>query len=504
MPWAKRTNLLLGILIVMFLLTRLLGLGSDVINPDGVNWHYRSEQFIVGLKTHDFARTFQHYHPGVTLMWIAGGAVELLRQVFPLERVYTHYNFLTFHFGAKFALVFVQLVLTLVCLYLLSQVWEFKKAFLAVLLFSLEPFFVGNSRLLHLDVLVSLFLFNGLIAAYLAFDREKFGWGILSGFFLALAFLTKSVAVGSLLFILLSTIPLLINKQFRRVLSFILPIFGSFVLTAFIFFPALWVSPVYTITEIFNEAERIGIRKGHGQIILGEYTRDGGILFYPLVLLMKLTPVTLVGVAMAVVQVWRRKILRPHKVSFLVFLTVFYLGYFVFMLLPSKKIDRYMLPLFPYLALVAIWGYARLLSIKVVRTGLIIGILAFFALPLVALFPYYFTYTSPIFGSLATAHKIVAQKPFGVGIPALKEFIFEKYGMYPNLGFYDVKPMGAIYPASKICDIRVCGTSSYDILVLGPNEEIPEKVSEGEVSFVHDSSMYINGLEYWKVYVKKN
>ena len=61
---------------------------------------------------------------------------------------------------AKIFVVSGQLILSVVLIYLLAKVFDFKKAALMVGLFSLEPFFVGNSRLLHLDVLLTLFLLN--------------------------------------------------------------------------------------------------------------------------------------------------------------------------------------------------------------------------------------------------------------------------------------------------------------------------------------------------------
>lgn len=75
MPLANKINkryLLISIFAVLFLATRFFGLGSDVVNPDATNWHVRAEQFVVGLKHGQLERTYQHYQPGVTLMWIVG------------------------------------------------------------------------------------------------------------------------------------------------------------------------------------------------------------------------------------------------------------------------------------------------------------------------------------------------------------------------------------------------------------------------------------------------
>ena len=64
--------------------------------------------------------------------------------------------------------------------------------------------------------------------------------------------------------------------------------------------------------------------------------------------------------------------------------------------------------------------------------------------------------------------------------------------------------MKAIYSNSKVADIRVNGVSDYELLVLGINEEIPEKVLESGTRFRKDSSLYVNGLEYWRIYVKED
>ncbi|MBP7785807.1 hypothetical protein KA062_00930, partial [Patescibacteria group bacterium] len=50
--------LLMFLFAVLFFSTRLPRLANDVINPDGVLWHNRSEQFIVGIKHRQFEKTF--------------------------------------------------------------------------------------------------------------------------------------------------------------------------------------------------------------------------------------------------------------------------------------------------------------------------------------------------------------------------------------------------------------------------------------------------------------
>src|SRR3989339_2130799 len=177
---------------VVFFLTRFLFLGADEINPDGVNWHYRSQQFIVGLKLRDFERTYQHYHPGVTLMWISGVPIEIYKQITGIT-TYDQHNFLAFNTVAKVSVVFAQLILTFILLYYLTRVFGFKIAYFSVFLFSLEPFFIGNSRLYHMDILLALFVLIGLLISWLNLRNFSYKGTILTGVFLSLSFLTKSI-----------------------------------------------------------------------------------------------------------------------------------------------------------------------------------------------------------------------------------------------------------------------------------------------------------------------
>lgn len=492
-PIKRKTFILVILYVVLFLLTRLPLLNYDTVNPDAINWHIRSEQFVVGLKTGDWLKTYQHYHPGVTLMWIMGPVVEILKHTSPTLKTYTSANYLFLDFASKLAVVKVQLILSLILLFALSKLLTFKKALLVVSLFTFEPFFVGNSRLLHLDVLMTLFLFNGLVFAFWTIKEFKWWKAVLTGVFLALAFLTKSIAIGGLVFVLLYGI-------YKRSPKFLAIILGTFILTTFALFPALWVRPVYVLTEIFSEGERIGIRSGHEQIVLGDYTTNAGFEFYPLVLLLKVSPITLIGILLFFFFALKN-FKRPKEVSFELFLAIFSLGYLLVMSFPTKKIDRYVIPMFPFLALIAVDGFEKLKKYRV----LIVSVLSlvFIVLPLIMFFPYYFTYTSPLFGTAENANKVVAQKLFGVGVPELRDFIIKKYGDKVDLGFYDVKPMKAIYGNSKVCDVRLCGVSDYQLLVLGINEEMPEKVTNSTTTFVLADTIKINGLDYWKIYVKQ-
>ena len=265
MAWAKMIDkkrfFWLIVFVLLFLLTRVPDLTRDTINPDAVNWHYRSEQFVVGLKHFIFEKTYQHYHPGVTLMWLTGVPIEIYKQISHVI-VYDQFSFYAFHFIAKYSLVITQLALSLVLMFWLSKVLEFKKAWLTVFIFSFEPWFIGNSRLFHMDIIFALFVFAALTTSHIYIKEEKWHWAALSGFLCGLAFLTRSVGLGVWLFVLGAGGGFLYlkTKEISKVLKFCLITSAVFIITTFALFPALWDSPVEVMANIFAEGERIGIR----------------------------------------------------------------------------------------------------------------------------------------------------------------------------------------------------------------------------------------------------
>ncbi|NMB69993.1 phospholipid carrier-dependent glycosyltransferase [candidate division WWE3 bacterium] len=510
----KRIGLIL-IFVLVYLVTRVPRLQNDIINPDGVNWHYRSQQFINGLKYGDLNKTYQHYHPGVTVMWITAPAIELYRQI-PGNDKYDMYNFMGFDFVAKFSLVLAQLILTLVIVFYLTKIIGFNKSLLAMSILSLEPFFVGNSRLYHLDILLSLFLFLSLCLYYLALQNDSKKYFMLTGISVGLAFLTKTIGIVLFAYLVLYTLLIgFINKKSKHNLLMVFIFIVSFCASVFAFFPALWVNAAYIIPNLFSEGMRVGVRKGHDVIVLGEDVMDGGILFYPLVLLIKLSPFLLSGFLAYVIITLKsfRNFLHLSKIkqllsdNFTLLLIGFYLGYFIIMTVPSKKLDRYMLveyPVFAYCTLLffnTIHNYYK--NKKAVILAGLLGFSIFVIVPLFELFPFYFTYTSPVVGNATYANSLIGQKPFGVGIYDVKDFILKKYGYYPRLAFVDVKPIESIYPSRLVRDIREVAVEEYDLAVLGPNEEFPPRVERSPFKLVKDSSIYINGLEYWRIYVKR-
>ena len=342
---------LLFLFLILFLVTRLPRIKDDIVNPDGTNWHYRSEQFISGVKHKQFEKTYQHYHPGTTLMWVSGVGVEVFKQVSGVKS-YNSENFLTFDLVAKVSVIFVQLILSIFLIFLFSKLVGFYKSFLTVSIFTFEPWFLANSRLYHLDVLLTLLIFISIIFAYINMKEPSVKNSLLTGLFISLSFLTKSVALGLLIFVIFCTSFCLFRAgKKEKIFSSVGYIFLSFMFFTFLLLPALWVNPKYCLSNMISETGKAGIERGHEQIIFGEKTNDGGIFFYPLAILLKVSPFMIIGSLLGFYYFVNRKIKDKKSSDFGVYLSLFIFGYLIGMTIPSKKIDRYILVLFPFFLL---------------------------------------------------------------------------------------------------------------------------------------------------------
>ena len=126
-------------------------------------------------------------------------------------------------------------------------------------------------------------------------------------------------------------------------------------LVVWLLWPAAWTSPIGTVVRAITFSARLGgVPHGPGNFLLGAPIDDPGPLFYPVALVLRLGPGTMVGLLLlflfgAVVParrvVWS---LLGYVALFLVLLT-----------LAPKKVDRYLLPILPALAILAAVGWTE-------------------------------------------------------------------------------------------------------------------------------------------------
>lgn len=549
--WTKKAYI--GLILVLPLLLWLpRGLALDrFATPDEAAWVSRSGRFYHALVHGNFAQTFQHGHPGVTVMW-AGMAGYLWRYpTFALEADHTVLGldknvepFLRARDRQpldllKAARTFMALgnALALGLTFLLLAQWlGWVPALFGLLLVNYDPFYLGLTRLLHLDGLMSSAMLLSLVvfSAYLHQGRKRI-FLILSSCAAALAWLTRSPAF----FLIPFMAWLLLLDGLRRWRAQGNPPWKEAwhsigiwalwallgVLVFVLLFPAMWVAPLETLKGIFGQAFSYAA-EGHaseiffnGRIILG----DPGWLFYPLAYLWRTTPITLLGLLLAALGFALR--LAPFDRAetrwFGVEVLSFALWFAVGMSLGAKKFDRYLLPsigALDWLAGLGWFGAVRWLwtqrlghlwrGVSAVGAVVALGLQAWLALQN---HPYYLTYYNPVMGGAKQAPRVM-MIGWGEGLDQAARYLnslpqakrLRVMSYYPNgcfSYFFVGKTMDLISTWSGP-DAKELKRVNYIVLYIHqwqrqrPDPEMLAYFATQQPVFV----ARINGLEYARVY----
>lgn len=152
-------------------------------SSDESGWLNQSAVFISAVKAGAFSETLVAHHPGVMTMWIAG-----LRIFFTELRVDAYSLALARWFIGVVLLIGIGLAAIL--LYRLFGRWI---AVIGTMFLSLSPLFLAQSRRVHTDALVSIFVLLTILSFLLYCGiPQKCRYLIGSGIALGLACLTKS------------------------------------------------------------------------------------------------------------------------------------------------------------------------------------------------------------------------------------------------------------------------------------------------------------------------
>ena len=412
---------------VLFLLSRMPFIGQESFNTDVWKWKARIYDFGSGVFNLDFQKTLQKYHPGVTLMWVGTAAVKVEGMYCAIIKCP---NESVDPVGAVFALDFFQklgvvsaigLILSF-AFYPIRKLFGKKYAFVAFTLISFEPFFYALSRVIHLEGLMTAFLLASFAWTFYHLETTKgkalTAGLVLSAIFAALGALTKSSALYIVPFVLLT-----ILYYFRRQLVAAVKV-GAFWLLVFVAtyvvtWPSMWVQPLKTLDYVLIRGiKETGVEGRHEQIFMGKYTEDPGPFYYIVVGAYRFSPVLLAGILLSLILY---KNVLPHFEStkfnrFFVLVLVFALGYLLEITIPTKKLDRYILPALVFLCLNAGFVVTWLLFvvvpkytaryIKITPAYAPIGVFSLAVLAMgyqtLKLTPDYFAYYNPLAGGLPT------------------------------------------------------------------------------------------------------
>jgi len=538
---------------LVFLLPRAAEV-AHFATPDEYMWLTRSANFYYGLSHRDFAATFQKEHPGVTVMW-AGAAALGLRFPEYKDSITHQVNPDEFHTlmsgkdvpvtllellrDSRLILVFVQATILLICYLYGRKLLGAWSALAAFLLVAFDPFHLGLSRLLHLDGLMSSLILFALLSflAYLFEGRPADL--IVSGLATGLSWLTKSPALFLLpvmgLLVILWTWQTRSSRErpvrtLWRFARMLLPWMGIAALAFAALWPAMWVAPLHALQQMFSMAQGFA-EGGHGSALFfnGQVIPDGNLgleyfYFYPLTYLWRTTPFVLLGLGLAAWSFIRRDDpfdkLNTRWTTIALLLTAF--AYLAGMTLGDKKFDRYLLPVYPLLDIIAGLGWYGLGSFlrdkfpsRTARTAVLAGIIAVIGMQAgsaLSTFPYYLTYYNPLMGGSRKAPQVMLVG-WGEGLDQAARYLNKKPGVkrLKVISWYATGPFSYYFegqdrslwydPGAAPEEWDRFITSDYAVIYIGQwQRQIPGPVLDYVSKLEPEHSVWIDGLEYARIY----
>jgi len=456
---ARPARLWIALLIfVVAFVPRMIGLGT-FITWDEPQWAFRAAKFLHALGAGNPAGTFLIGAPGVITMWCGAVGMAIQRTLSPstatawkqiiAQPSLNLHDVVTLRAVARF-LVVAKIPLTLLTslgiagIYLLAErlLTDRYAALLATLFIALDPFFLAHSRVFHTDAPATIFVISSLLLlliAQSAGESRSRSVYLLSGAAAGLAFLAKAstlpfIGIAGLLMLWPALWPWREPRQTARRVGQAIGAGLIWLAAAGLAFaavwPAMWTAPIGTLSQMFGLARRFAATPHAQNYFMGQAVRDPGLLFYPVSLAFRTTPLTWLGVLAAIAVVVR----RPRRRRPVLALLAFALLYVLPLIVSAKKFERYALPVYPALDIVAAigwtalirWVTAHLPSAGSARSTAKWACFATLAVPLLAItvlyYPYYLAWANPLTGGVAQA-AVVMPTGWGEGIDLAAHYL---------------------------------------------------------------------------------
>ena len=528
-------------------------------SSDEARWLNRSAQFMSAVKKGEFSDTLIAYHPGVTTMWLAGLRTFFIEPRVDVENLAAARWFIGF-------IVWAGIGTACLLLYRLFGKWI---ALAGVACLAYSPLFLAQTRRVHTDALATTFiLLTALLFLLYCQNQHRYRYLIFSSIAFGLAILSKSYAL-----ILLPWLPVCLclfqDKEKRRfwkqaaaglcflkctaLIFFALwpvfwtPLFGFMTLclfgltlvlfrgmrekgcpiwllltscTGLILLCGIAIRIVWPVFDRVNRAVTTPHEVEH--FFLGKVVYDPGWLFYPLVLLIKSTPLMLPLALVGCILLWRQRKHTEQTARHFKTALALVIGIVLFTVClsaTSKKFSRYLLPVFPLLEILAAiglvaglkWSYRGLVSrfgaeatakYKTALAVLVcIGFFFIQTLPVLALHPYYGTYYNLCWKVTDITKIITVGEASGLDIAA--NYLNEK----PNANRLSVQVsplateivryyfMGFVYRADSV----VATPADYEVVYI--RESQIGRVSEtGTLNGDLEAVITLNGIDHVWIY----
>lgn len=430
----RRAALWALLVFVMALLPRTVAPERFITTDEGLYWFDRSAAFEDGLTTGHPGATWQAPHPGVTTMW----AGTIGRAWWRATGGDAHPKDPDAQNGLRLAQRRVVAVAASACLGVAAALaWSLYGGWVAVLaagFWIFDPFLIAHSRILDTDALATSFLLVAVLGAIAAArDPRRRGWdGVavavaLAGLSKLPGFLGLPIAVGVMAWGPWTHTAGAPTDRARAVLAQVkAPVLRMTVIVAIVvtaLWPAVWSDPLQVLWGIGEGAGLASSSHELGNFFRGHKVHDPGPIFYPIAILFRLSPVTTIGLALGLGGAASKSGSRtrtPLSAALFLLLVITVM---------AKKLDRYALPLFPLLDLVAAMGWAGLGSWIAAKVWwapaaplAAAGLVAAAAVAPLSVHPYEIAWYNPLMGGEAKAFKTLLFG-WGEGLEQVGDYI---------------------------------------------------------------------------------
>jgi dolichyl-phosphate-mannose-protein mannosyltransferase len=451
MVFSTRPRWIALLIFVLAFAPRVLAHERFVTEDDVAFWTERTEHFLAAVEQGDFRATNLARHPAVTTMWMGSLGMLMNREMVSLGIRKAPVPQVVRWQTMRFPLEIVNALSVAIGYLLMCRLFKPRIALLAALLWAADPFVVAYSKVLGVDSPVMSFMALSLLGAMAAFlapgheDHPSAHWRflVISAISGGLALLTKLPSLSLIPMVGLIAIvgqwPSLKQKGIRlgwRLLVLPLLVWGLIALAVFAaLYPAVWVNLPRVLVKL-REGLQLGAEAHeHGNFFMGQPVEDPGPFYYLVAIALRLTPWACLGlIAAASTLRWTAAGLRDRfegQGRTLALLAFFVASFTIAMSLQAKKFDRYALPVFPPLDILAAFGllvladglaaWARKAGAKLTPLRWFAPAVTFVTMPLIgwsaavivlalnlaAYHPYEMSYFNPLLGSGPTAVKMI-------------------------------------------------------------------------------------------------
>jgi len=450
------------IIFIIVFLPRLTGISSfsTVDEPDYIKY---GGNFYYSLGQRDFDQAYQTYQPAVTTLYASALAYHL---VFPaykglgqgyIDDTIEQTEFLEgkgvepvrlLIVARIIMIILVSLFLTLAFL-LLDLLIGFIPGLIIILLISFEPFFLGHSRLLTQEGLMSISVITSVLATIVyCIKKDRWIFVVISAITTAIAILTKLTAIVvlpvlAILFIFFWQPDPVHKKEHlikRRMIAMViwLVVFLAF---TFAVWPALWNHPVDVITSLFEKSFGfLGSKEGVPveELSLQGIITGNNIARYLSSLWWQIPPLTWVGslIALFFFTIKIKQNSRTQNTLFCIFLVLAIL--MITMMSMGKKLaNHYIMVTHVSLCILAglgyiqgidlVRGYLKDRSKNLATAILLLVIVVFQVLNYSGYSPYFFDYINPI-ALMTRGTTSVIDTGYGQGLEIAARYLSSKPG----------------------------------------------------------------------------